>query len=936
MVYGLNMTRTFISWFKTLFGICILLLLFSSINLQAEQIKKPIKIVSPNDPPFYFSLRNGDKTGYYVEFWRLWSKTTGLPIEFEITTMDIALEYAKNNEAVIAGLFINENRKQWADFSLPFHRVKTGILYNNKISKTSKLASHKNIRVAVYYGTYQAEYIKKHYPSLKLHYYKSTVDGINMLLNSEVDALIGELPSLNSNLAKLELTGVFTLSDEILLENEVHATLGKGQDELLSTINRGLENIPIELIIELEKKWLPLHKSFFKNKANLSTLTLAEINWLQRNQSFSAGISLASYPFGFLNSDEVVDGIVADYTQAISELLNININYIKSNSWENSFEQFQLGNIDIMLDIIKTPERAKKIKFSESYFESHTAIATKKNTFYAEDMNDLNNKIVGVQPGYAFELVGNNHPEIDIKLMSSVQEGLEKLHNGEIDAFIEAIAIINYEIERAQYTDIHITGFTPYKFELSIAVRKGLEPLVPIFNKVIASMSDKQKATIANSWLSIKVQSGVETKTILLWVLPITTLVLIIILYILYINKRLKTEISSRIVSDEERQKIESQFHQSQKMEALGKLTGGIAHDFNNLLGIIMGYSELLKNLQNDPAKLSDYANHIHHAGERGSKLTKKLLSFTKKQSSNAEVLDINTLLLQQQDVLQKYLTARINLSLDLDDAIWSVLLDFSDLEDTILNLSINAMHAMDDVTNAELTIKTCNQSINNIEAKMLGLTEGDYVLLSVTDIGCGMDEVIKGKIFEPYFSTKGDEGSGLGLSQVFAFLQRSGGAINVLSEPNHGTQIVLYFPRLQVEADLDISVIAKDENDLKGNEVILVVDDEELLCEFAMELLCEQGYQVFSATSGIDALKKLAEENIDLMVTDIIMPEMDGHQLAAQVLKDSPNMKVQLVSGFNYDAHSELVDQMLIKNILHKPYTSEELLKCVRSFFQK
>jgi len=929
------MEQRLIYWFKRIFEICFLILLFSTVNLQAEQIIKPIKIVSPSDPPFYFTLRNGDITGYYVEFWKLWSTTTGLPIEFEITTMDVALEYAKNNKAVIAGLFINEKRKKWADFSLPFHRVKTGILYNNQFSKTSKLVSHKDIRVAVYYGTYQADYIKKHYPSLKLHYYRSTVDGINMLLNSEVDALIGELPSFNSNLAKLELTGVFTLSDETLLENEVHATLGKGQDELLSTINIGIENIPIELIMELERKWLPLHKSFFKDEVNLSTLTLAEINWLEGNQSFSAGISLASYPFGFLNSDKSIDGIVPDYTNTISKLLNININYVEGVSWENSFEQFKLGNIDMMLDIVKTPERAKKIFFSESYFESHTAIAIRKNTFHAEDINDLNNKVVGVQPGYAFELIGNNHPEIDIKLMSSVQEGLEKLHNGEIDAFIEAIAIINYEIERSQYTDIHITGFTPYKFELSIAVRKGLEPLVSILNKVIASLTDKQKATIANSWLSIKVQSGVEIKTILLWVLPITALVLIIILYILYINKRLKTEVSSRIVSDEERQRIEALFHQSQKMEALGKLTGGIAHDFNNLLGIIMGYSELLKNLHNVPAKLTDYANHIHHAGERGSKLTKKLLSFTKKQSSNAERLDINTLLLQQEDVLQKYLTARIHLSLELEDDIWPVLLDFSDLEDTILNLSINAMHAMDNATNAKLTIKTCNQSINTLEAKMLGLTEGDYVLISITDTGCGMDEITKEKIFEPYFSTKGDEGSGLGLSQVFAFLQRSGGTVNVLSEPNQGTQIVLYFPRSQVEVGTD-SIITKDEKDLRGNEVILVVDDEELLCKFAMELLCEQGYKVFSATSGKDALKKLAEEDIDLMLTDIIMPEMDGHQLTSQVLVDCPNMKIQLVSGFNDDAHSELVDQILIKNILYKPYTSEELLKCVRSFFPK
>ncbi len=243
-----------------------------------------------------------------------------------------------------------------------------------------------------------------------------------------------------------------------------------------------------------------------------------------------------------------------------------------------------------------------------------------------------------------------------------------------------------------------------------------------------------------------------------------------------------------------ERRQAEEGLRRSQKMDALGKLTGGIAHDFNNMLGIILGYADLLQEALSDQPKLKKYAHEIHHASERGAKLTKKLLAFTRQKISEADMLNLNTLLQDEKHLLEKTLTARIKLVLILAENLWPVWLDSNDLEDAILNMSINAMHAIDG--NGQITLQTSNEQINVTDAKLLDLEPGDYVLLNITDTGGGMNDATKEIIFDPFYSTKGENGTGLGLSQVYGFMQRSNGEIKVYSELGHGTQFALYFPR--------------------------------------------------------------------------------------------------------------------------------------------
>ena len=229
-------------------------------------------------------------------------------------------------------------------------------------------------------------------------------------------------------------------------------------------------------------------------------------------------------------------------------------------------------------------------------------------------------------------------------------------------------------------------------------------------------------------------------------------------------------------------------------MDALAKLTGNLAHDYNNILGIVIGYAELLEPTLADKPESLEFVNEIIRAGQRGATLSKKLLSFSRQRVSDAKLLNLNSVLRSEQSLLEKILTARIKLNLDLKDDLWEVNLEIAEFKDAIVNMSMNALHAIEG--QGELTIQTHNEVLGETDAEILQIESGDYVSLSLTDTGKGMDKQTQDKLFEPFYTTKKEVGAGLGLSQVYGFVGRSNGAIKVYSEIDEGSRLTLYFPR--------------------------------------------------------------------------------------------------------------------------------------------
>ena len=372
-----------------------------------------------------------------------------------------------------------------------------------------------------------------------------------------------------------------------------------------------------------------------------------------------------------------------------------------------------------------------------------------------------------------------------------------------------------------------------------------------------------------------------------------------------------------------ELKKQEERNHRSQKMDALGNLTSGIAHDFNNILGIVQGYAGLLEDGLDGQSELLGFARQINYASDRGAKLTQKLLGFSRKKTPNATNVDVNQVLQGLKGVLEKSLTVRIRLSLDLDESICPVCLDQSELEDAVLNMSINAMHAMDG--QGELTLKTQECSLDEASARALQLQAGNYVLLSLTDNGCGMDDETREKVFEPFFSTKGNDGTGLGLSQVYGFVTSSQGVIKAYSKVGHGTCLSLYFPCC-LDTKKEKTEKVRVANSYRGTARILLVDDEPAIRHSVKMLLSRKGYSVITAECAKEALNILSKQSVDVLLSDIIMPDMDGYELTTIVRERYPSIKIQLASGYADERHAGKADESLIQNMLNKPYRSAQL----------
>jgi PAS domain S-box-containing protein len=383
-----------------------------------------------------------------------------------------------------------------------------------------------------------------------------------------------------------------------------------------------------------------------------------------------------------------------------------------------------------------------------------------------------------------------------------------------------------------------------------------------------------------------------------------------------------------------ERTSMEAQFRQLQKMQAIGQLTGGIAHDFNNLITVILGNSELLvDSLANQP-ELAQLATMVISAAERGAGLTQQLLAFARQQPLDPRPVDVNALLRDAYSMFARTLGEQVELELDLAENLPRAQVDPGQLESALLNLCLNARDAMPG--GGYLTLETSITTLDGDYARENSeVIPGDYVLLAVSDTGSGIDAELLDKVFEPFFTTKGPgAGSGLGLSMVFGFIKQSRGHIKVYSESGEGTTVRIYLPLAEAgEADNPRTLVAADGVSATGSENILLVEDDELVRQYAATQLAMLGYRVLRAANGVEALEILGSDApIDLLFTDVVMPGgVDGPELARRAQALRPALRVLYTSGYTQNAivHHGRLDPGV--RLLSKPYQRSALARCVR-----
>lgn len=380
-----------------------------------------------------------------------------------------------------------------------------------------------------------------------------------------------------------------------------------------------------------------------------------------------------------------------------------------------------------------------------------------------------------------------------------------------------------------------------------------------------------------------------------------------------------------------ERKCLEQQFRHSQKMEAVGRLAGGVAHDFNNLLTIITGYGQMLQRNLEPGSSMRAYAEEVLKSGERAASLTRQLLAFSRRQDFSPRGLDLNTLVRNTENMLHRLIGEDIELATVLATGLGLVRGDPGQIEQVIFNLAVNARDAMPNGGN--LTLETGNVELDETDAHgHIPIKPGSYVMLAVTDTGCGMDPPTQAHIFEPFFTTKEPgKGTGLGLATVYGIVKQHGGNIWVDSEPGQGTAFKIYLPRVEMDA-AKVEERRAGARELRGSETILVVEDDQAVRSLVVRLLRSMGYWVLEASRVDEALMVCVRHKgpVHLLLTDVVMPQMSGRDLLGHIRPLRPDIRVLFTSGYTEEAlHRRPLEQDAA--FLQKPFTEEALARKVR-----
>jgi PAS domain S-box-containing protein len=397
------------------------------------------------------------------------------------------------------------------------------------------------------------------------------------------------------------------------------------------------------------------------------------------------------------------------------------------------------------------------------------------------------------------------------------------------------------------------------------------------------------------------------------------------------------SDITERMQAEEEKKSLQAQLQQAQKMDAIGQLAGGVAHDFNNMLGVILGHAEMAMDQVEPSQSLYADLEEIRKAATRSADITRQLLAFARRQTVAPKVIDLNETIEGMLKMLRRLIGEDVDLAWLPGSGLWPVKMDPSQIDQILANLCVNARAAITGV--GKITVETGNRTFDEDYCDAhAGFISGNYVRISVSDSGCGMDQETLAHIFEPFFTTKGvGEGTGLGLAMVYGAVKQNNGFINAYSEPGQGTTFTLYLPRYADEAR-QLQREGTADRAVGGDETVLLVEDESIILKMTTTMLNLLGYTVLAAATPGDAIRLAGTHTgeIHLLLTDVIMPEMNGRDLAEKMLLLYPRLKCLFMSGYTSDVisrHGTLEEGV---EFIQKPFTKKDLAIKVRMALEK
>ncbi|MDD3816284.1 MAG: transporter substrate-binding domain-containing protein, partial [Desulfocapsaceae bacterium] len=792
--------------------------------------------------------------------------------------------------------------------------------------------------------------VLEHNPNIQPYYVKNVMEGLKSVVDGSTAAMISDTGTTAYIMKEFALPSLHISG---FIDIPVQAfSMGVRDDwpELTSILNKTLQTIPEHQKKQIMRHWLEPAP----DDNVVIMLSQREKLFIQQHPLIRLGIDPEFAPFEFMEKD-IYSGMTSDFVELLNKRLGLNMQVVKGLNWEEAVDGVKTGKIDILPCIGFTEERKAFLNFTKPYVNFHRVIITRTDMPFITGLNDIRHLRVAVQSNTSHAGYLKEYTSITPVSFPTLRESLLALENGKVDAFVGNVASSTYWIRKMNLSNLKVAAPVSQELQnLHFAVRSDWPELVGILQKGLDSISDKQRRLISEKWLLLEYDPIKDYALIYKISLGFIGLLCVVGLWNIQIRRqkkeiqiaqkealaanseltRIQEELEELVVSrTSELQKSEKNFRQAQKMEALGTLVGGIAHDFNNMLAGILGSVFLAQASSKKPEELNKYLMLINDLGCRAAEMIKQLLAFSRQETVVRSSLPLRPFFKEAIKLIRIGVQENIQFNHRVCSEEISILANSTQLQQLLYNLVNNAKDAIAGVKNPEISVSLFSfESNDEFAAKYPNLISGArFAVLEVQDNGEGIPPENLERLFDPFFTTKAvDKGTGLGLAMVYGTVRDHGGIVEVDSTVGEGSRFRVYLP---IEETPALQLDSESYEVYRGNgETILLVEDNLQLQSTNQAILTNLGYQVKIANDGKEALDLFAisHDHIDLVIMDVVMPNMSGIEAAKNMRRFNRDVKVIYFTG--YDSKGTLTEHMRKVHgvVLNKPCPINQLSRTI------